>query len=395
VSLNRLAERYRDHAESADVQIFPEYQKFLVDPRVSVVPQKAFDSVLEWLGFQPATKAAQPVEILAPAAGARIEFAAGHETPVVFGGGRYVGVFCQPRSALESAPAVLLVNAGAGHRIGDGRLGVLMARRLAAQGIASLRMDLGGIGDSLHHDDAPTIEALYTLHSVTDATAGVEWLMSSGHREVAMFGVCSGAYVGIHTALAHPRVVGCMSVNLPFFLWRAPQTKPGAIHFESNRLYWRAMRSPHKWLRLLTGRAHGLAKARELARRYNLRLTSLIRSPFEGRFGVDTPTGASHQIMLDLERKGVPTSLVYGPLDPGRDELEIHFGPDGRQLNKLKNVTVEILQGVDHALFSHTARELVMAHFEGFLRERILDPAKPVARPVAWTKLMDVRGEGL
>jgi hypothetical protein len=90
--------------------------------------------------------------------------------------------------------------------------------------------------------------------------------------------------------------------------------------------------------------------------------------------------------MLDLERKGVPTSLVYGPLDPGRDELEIHFGPDGRQLNKLKNVTVEILQGVDHALFSHTARNAVMAHFEEFLRERVLDAGTPVARPVAWTE---------
>lgn len=201
-----------------------------------------------------------------------------------------------------------------------------------------------------------------------------------------MFGVCTGAYVSIHTALAHPRVVGCMSVNLPFFLWGAPQTKLDALHFQSIRLYLLAMRSPHKWLRLLTGRTDGLAKVLELACRWNVRLTSLAGSPFEGRFGINTPTGEIRRFMRDLERKGVQTSLVYGALDGGRDELEIHFGPRGRQLEKLTNVTVDILKGVDHALFSHTARNAVMAHFEEFLRERILDASAPVARRVAWTE---------
>lgn len=386
VSVSGLAERYRGHGARADVQIFPEYDKFLVDPRISVPPRRAFDSVLEWLGFQAGTMATPAVEILAPAADARIDFAVGHETPVVFGGGRYVGVFFKPRCALKSAPAVLLVNAGGAHRIGDGRLSVLMARRLAGQGIASLRMDLGGLGDSLHHENAPTLEAVYALHSVTDATAGVEWLRAAGHEEVVMFGVCTGAYVSIHTALAHPRVVGCMSVNLPFFLWGAPQTKQDTLHFQSIRLYWLAMRSPRKWLRLLTGRALGLAKTMELARRSNVRLTSLARSPFEGLFGVNTSTAGIRQLITDLERKGVQTSLAYGSLDPGRDELEIHFGPRGRQLEKLPNVTVDIFKGVDHALFSHTARNVVMAHFEEFLRERVLDARTPVARPVACTE---------
>jgi hypothetical protein len=261
-----------------------------------------------------------------------------------------------------------------------------MARRLAEQGIASLRMDLGGIGDSLHHENAPTLEASYALHSVTDATAGVECLIAAGHREVVMFGVCTGAYVSLHTALAHPRVVGCMPVNLPFFLWGAPQSKPGAFHFGSNRMYWRAIRSPRKWLRLLTGGADGLAKAMELARRCNVRLTSLATSPFEGRFGVNSSTGQIRQFIKELGRKGVQTSLVYGSLDTGRDELEMHFGQSGRRLEKLTNVTVDIFKGLDHALFSYTARNIVMAHFEEYMRERFLGAGTPVARPVAWTE---------
>ncbi|MFM0566121.1 serine aminopeptidase domain-containing protein [Paraburkholderia sediminicola] len=372
-SMRQLTERYRSHGASADVQIFPEYDKFLVDPRFSVPPRRAFDSVLEWLGFQSGTPATPAVEILPPAADARIDFAAGHETPVVFGGGRYVGVFCQPRCAQERAPAVLLVNTAGAHRVGDGRLAVLMARRLAGQGIASLRMDLGGLGDSLHHEDSPTLEAVYARHSVTDATAGVEWLMAAGHPGVVTFGVCTGAYVSIHTALAHPRVVGCMSVNLPFFVWGGPQTKPGAHHIESSQVYWRSIRSPHKWLRLLSGRANGRAIAVELGRRWCMRLTSLASSPFEGRLGVKTSTGAIRQLLMDLERKGVRTSLVYGSLDAGLDELAIRFGPNGRELGKLTNVTAKILEKVDHSLFSRTAREIVMAHFEEFLLERTFD----------------------
>lgn len=384
VPMNRLVERYRGQGTKADFQIFPEYDKFLLEPRLSVPPRKAFDGVLEWLGFPADTMATPPVKILGPRADARIDLAVGHETPVVFGGGRCVGVFCQPRRPLQSAPAVLLVNAGAAHRIGDGRMAVLMARRLARQGIASLRMDLGGIGDSLHHEHAPTLEALYANHPVTDATAGVEWLTAAGHREVVMFGVCTGGYVSMQTALVHPRVVGCVSVNLPFFFWSAQQTKPGVLHFGSNRMYWRAIRSPRKWLSLLTGGANGRAKVMELARRCNARLTSLVVSRLEGRFGVTTPTGQIRRLISDLGRKGVQTSLVYGALDTGRDELETHFGPSGRQLEKQANVTVDIFNQLDHALFSYTARNIVIAHFEKFMRERVSGADRQVATPMAW-----------
>jgi pimeloyl-ACP methyl ester carboxylesterase len=378
--MGRLVERYRAVGVEADVQFFPEYDKFLLEPRLSAPPRRAFASVIEWLGTPAGTTATPAVEILAPAADARIDFAAGHETPVVFGGGRYVGVFCQPLRVRESAPAVLLVNAGACHRVGDGRLAVQMARRLAEQGIASLRMDLGGIGDSLNHENDPTLDTIYAVHAVNDATVGVEWLVAAGHQKVVMFGVCTGAYVGIHTALAHPRVVGCMGVNLPFFFWSDPQTKHGDFDFGSTRGYWRAIRSPRKWLLLLTGRAHGFAKVMEVARRSTVRLTSLATSPFEGRFGFNTSTGRIRQVIRELGRKGVQTSLVYGPLDIGRDELEIHFGQDGRQLEKLPNVRVDILKGLDHALFSYTARNVVMAHFEEFLRERVFGAGMPVAR---------------
>ena len=371
--IRQLAARYRDHGASADVQIFPEYDRFLVDPRFSLPPQRAFAGVLEWLGFQSSTASLPAAELLPPAPDARINFAAGHETPVVFGGGRYVGVFCEPRCTHARAPSVLIVNSGGVHRVGDARLAVLMARRLAAQGIASLRMDLGGLGDSLRHEDSSTLEDMYARHAVIDAIAGVEWLVAAGHAEVVTFGACTGAYVSIHTALEHPCVIGCMPINLPFFFWGGPQTKPAAQPVESSRVYWQSIRSPLKWLRLLTGRSNGRAIAMELARRGLMRLTSLASSSFGGRLGVNTSTGAVRQLLTNLEHKRVRTSLVYGSLDAGLDELAIHFGRNRRELGKLTHITVKILERVDHALFSRTAREVVMAYFEEFLHEKFLD----------------------
>jgi pimeloyl-ACP methyl ester carboxylesterase len=371
--LRRLVERYRAMGASADMQIFPEYDKFLVDPRSSVPPRLAFNNVLEWLGSPPGTRRMPAAQLLAPAAHARIDFYGGYEKPVVFGGGRYAGVFCQPYSANRRAPAVLILNTGGVHRVGDGRLGVLMARRLATQGIASLRMDLGGLGDSLQHEGAPTLEDIYAHHAVNDAKIGVDWLVAAGHREVVTFGVCSGAYVSIQTALVHPRVMGCMPVNLPFFFWGGPRTKPGAQNVESSQVYRRSIRNPRKWLRLLTGQGNGRAIAVELARRWSVRVMSLAGSPFEDLFGLHTSTGAVRRLMLDLERKGVQTSLVYGALDVGLDELEMRFGKNASGLRKLTHVTARVIEKVDHSLFSRTAREIVMTQFEAFLRERTFD----------------------
>jgi alpha-beta hydrolase superfamily lysophospholipase len=368
--LKRLAARYEALGAQADVQFFGEYSKFLANPSHSEPPRRAFDSVLQWLGAGTAPAPRPKVEVLDAAASASIAFAHGRETPVVFGG--YVGVLCEPQRALDAAPAVLFVNTGGVHRIGDSRFTVLMARRLAAQGIASLRMDLSGLGDSLRRDATLTLDALYSTYSIDDACAGVDWLSAAGYSKVVMAGVCSGAYVSLHTALAHSAVVGCACINLPFFKWGGARVRPGAQYVAPSEVYRRAMRNPRKWLRLLSGQANTRAITAELARRLSARLAARVGALLERLVGERVPGSAIRRLVLDLERKGVQTALLYGTLDEGLDELDIHFGPDGNRLRKLKNLSVQKISKVDHALFSRCAREAMMAQLDAFLRERIL-----------------------
>ncbi|MFL9906446.1 serine aminopeptidase domain-containing protein [Paraburkholderia sp. RL17-337-BIB-A] len=376
--LKRLVARYQAQGAQADLQVFSEYGKFLLDPRYSMPPRHGFDSVLEWLGASALSAGEPAAAIVDPGGAARIDFADGCETPVVFGGGRYVGIFCQPRRALDGAPAVLFVNTGGVHRVGDSRIAVLMARRLAALGIASLRMDLGGLGDSVRRDDSLTLDVVYARHAVTDAKAGVDCLAAAGHPKTVMFGVCTGAYVSMHTALAHAGVIGCALVNLPFFEWGGARARLSTRHVASSGVYRLSMRNPRKWLRLLTGRAHGRAIVTELARRLCARISVRVSTAIEHLLGRPMAGGAIRRLALELERKGVQTALMYGPLDEGLDELAIHFGPNGSQLAKLKNVNAKVVGKVDHALFSHAARDAVMAQFDLFLRERVLG-ARPDA----------------
>jgi pimeloyl-ACP methyl ester carboxylesterase len=389
--VKRLVAHYQAQGAQADLQVFSEYGKFLLDPRYSVPPRGGFDSVLEWLGAS-ALSAGEPAAAIVDSGGAaRIDFADGCETPVVFGGGRYVGILCQPRRALDGAPAVLFVNTGGVHRVGDSRIAVLMARRLAALGIASLRMDLGGLGDSVRRDDSLTLDMVYARHAVADAKAGVDCLAAAGHPKTVMFGVCTGAYVSMHTALAHAGVIGCALVNLPFFEWGGAQTKLSTRHVASSGVYRLSMRNPRKWLRLLTGRANGRAIMTELARRLCARLSVRASTAIERLLGRPTAGGAIRRLALELERKGVQTSLMYGPLDEGLDELAIHFGPNGNQLGKLKNVNAKVVGKVDHALFSHAARDAVMAQFELFLRERVLGARPDAVAPKSGLRVAQAR----
>jgi pimeloyl-ACP methyl ester carboxylesterase len=410
----RLAAHYQNLDAQVRVQPFPECDKFLLEARFSETPRAAYRALLAWCNPESAVSASAPAAgdsaataiagvapipvpasipvaassaVTTPIAGATLEAApgvqllcdTGIETPVTLGDQRLFGMFCEPRQALDDAPAVLIVNTGGAHHVGDARLSVLLARRLGAQGIASLRMDLGGLGDSYRRTTPLTLATLYAQHATVDAHAGVDWLCAAGHRRVVVFGVCAGAYVSLHTASTHPNVVGCVPVNLQSFLWTSAPEQPDAPahHVESTGVYWRSIRNPEKWRKLLSGQGNGRSIVTGLAKRLSARLASRASAPLERLLGLKTSSGEVRELVARLNRNSVQTSLVYGELDVGLEELKIHFGPNGARLAKLANVNAAILPKLDHALFSAAARETVIGHVETFLRERI-GPSSPV-----------------
>ena len=118
------------------------------------------------------------------------EQASWSEVPVHIGeGARLSGVVTIPREGPEDAPALVLLNAGATHRIGPNRLHVRLARRLAAAGTLVLRFDTAGVGDSeTRRDGMPYVESVFVeVREALDLLAE-----RFGVRRFVLGGICSG-----------------------------------------------------------------------------------------------------------------------------------------------------------------------------------------------------------
>ena len=111
---------------------------------------------------------------------------------------------------VSSNVAVVLLNAGVVHRIGPHRLHVKLARALSAQGQASLRLDLSGLGDS----GRVRLPAAYREQSCRDVQGAMDQLEHRfGIRRFALFGICSGAENALEIAYRDARVRGVYMVD--------------------------------------------------------------------------------------------------------------------------------------------------------------------------------------
>lgn len=134
------------------------------------------------------------------------------ERAIVFGAhGGLIGVFSEPTTELPGKRrAVIVSNVGMHHRAGPFRLYVKMARRLADAGVAVLRFDMSGMGDSLPRHDATT-PAERAARDLDDA---MRWLTeSAGIEEFILVGLCSGVDSAHAAATRDSRVKGAVFID--------------------------------------------------------------------------------------------------------------------------------------------------------------------------------------
>lgn len=377
-----LIATYRLNGVAVQRHSFDELASFLVEARFSKMPTHAFATVSTWLGAHArvgASSAARdddrnPLCVprtpnpLAMAVAPELTGMHFVEQPVLFGG--YFGVYCRPLISSANAPALLFPNTAASHHIGDARYFVLFARRLASSGIASLRMDLRGLGDSAEIEQPVTLESLHSERACADVTAGADWLVAHGHAAVITFGICSGAFVGLRACAEHPQIVGSFGVNTQRFMWESEERARSDGALSSTPILRRSALSPEKWKRALTGKTslahvvHGLSK--RMGRRFVRRLSDLL----DAMLGWSFAPNHSRLLLERLHEKGAEVRLLYGEFDQGVDELKLQFGSKLQGLRKFSRVRVTILPMLDHALFTRAAREAAMSDAEQWLRER-------------------------
>ncbi|MFP6556778.1 hypothetical protein WJ542_00340 [Paraburkholderia sp. B3] len=370
-----LAAHYTSHGAQVELGGFEESDRFLRETLYSEEPVEAFARVSAWLVAQAsaATEGAVafgPRACPAPVEGRpalRLERHRATEQPVRFG--HCFGIYCEPDVPRAGAPAVLLLNTGSAHRIGDGRFAVLLARRLAERGVASLRMDVGGLGDALPAAPEVTLDMLYSMERRDDAATGADWLVRRGHARVAAFGVCGGAFVSLYLCALHPNVVAAYGVNLQKFTWDTAARAQGEQSTVSSKTYLSVALSLERWKRVLRGQSKNnpLRIAVLLAKRSLRHAQSVLTHAIERKTGWPVAANAARALLRGIDAKHVQLRLVYGEFDLGLEEARIHLGASFAALRPLTNVHVGTLPGLDHALFTREARDAVLADFEAWV----------------------------
>ncbi|WP_321961121.1 serine aminopeptidase domain-containing protein [Paraburkholderia sp. J7] len=386
-----LVDHYVAHGVEVERQSFDEADRFMVEALYSEEPVVAFDAVTQWLADAPPRVDASAPLAFEARDWPQPQLAATQfiEQPVVFGD--YFGVHCQSAAPRADAPAVLFINTGASHHIGDGRIFVLFARRLAALGVSSLRMDLGGLGDSTPAARSVTLDTIYSQESYADAARGADWLVARGHARVVVFGVCGGAFVGLHACAQHPNIVGSFGVNLQKFIWDGADRTPGTTGLASNRVLRQSALSAEKWKKVLRGETSLSRVVNGLAQRFARTLTRRVVDFIDAATGWSPAPGEARRLMQRIHAKGAQVRLVYGDYDLGLDELKVQFGAKMGGLRSFTRVRATTLPKLDHALFTQAAREAAMADarqwfFERFCQRQTQDETAwhgpvPVARP--------------
>jgi alpha-beta hydrolase superfamily lysophospholipase len=222
--------RLRAHLEAAGATVAVadcgDYEKMIARPQQAESPLETISLSIAWLGEGPATAraAAAPRR---PAQGDSMEFSHDgkpiRETPIELelSEGPTFGLLCEPLAGERAPVCGVLLNGGALRHTGPNRTSVELARRWAAQGVATVRVDMQGIGDA-EGDERMLVSnaALYSQRSTADALGLLEQLAAHGLPDrFVMGGLCSAAYWALHTALKDERVVGALMINLYSFYW--------------------------------------------------------------------------------------------------------------------------------------------------------------------------------
>jgi pimeloyl-ACP methyl ester carboxylesterase len=366
------------HGASVEMNSFDDFGAFAQETALSQHPAATFARAIEWMSEGRSIDAAAMPDESAWPDDLLIQTPESIERPVLIGEHRLFGILCEPRSVTARKSALLIANTSASAHVGDSQLSVRMARELARRGIASLRYDARGRGDSPREEGTPhagtPFSNIYEPCATEDTASAARWLASKGFSNIVSFGICSGAYHAMRAAIVEPALNGVVMINIPTFTKPVPQPVNGAKNQARNSMagYAISMFDPSKWKRVVSGERKLGPVVRYIAgyllTRLRLRVADALGVSRRALTAGEIP--ASPAAMLDaLDRKGVRTLLVHGAYDGSLDLLAMHFGKHGQRLSRYPNVRVAIIDDIDHALFNASSSAKVIALCDTLIKQ--------------------------
>ncbi len=313
-----------------------------------------FTAVLQWLGR---SVPVAPVALHIVTGEAFLHPTGCIETPLRFGPDRRLfGMHCRPREGTPGT-VVLIGNAGHDPHYASARHAVALSRKLAAKGIASLRLDYAGLGDSIGPAGKERmLSHVFAVDRSPDISAAIDALQGVGYSRFAVEGLCSGAFHAFHTALTEPRIDSVLTVNLPFF------TLPGGSvlgYLEQKdrppAQYLAKLFRRRTWATLMGGKVDytGILAGQlvRLRARATAKLLGLAR-----RAGMLREQSFAKQAMTALTRRGTTTLFLFSPGEVAGGAFALEFGSTGEGLAAYKGAAMRVIPGMDHDLTAAPGR---------------------------------------
>ena len=333
---------------------FEGYAELFKEAHLNALPEAVFAAASAWL-----QRLAAETPVAAPAAApprAQLVGQGWSERPVAFGAGLR-GVLCLP-ARRGPGPAVIFGNTGGDPRAGIGGFATRACRELAGRGVAALRFDFAGLGESESPGEAwrPHV---YETSRTQDLLDAADLLASHGYDEAVVAGVCAGGYHALRALIEAPRFCRAMAIN-SWLVWRAhdPLELTRPIAPPRRRINVFALVRPSGWRRLLTGEVRAGAAFATLLRRARQRLR--VRPP-------DAIGRAARAEIAAAAERGARLLVLVGRDDESMDGLETDFGFRGRWLARRPGVTVTEAAGLDHGLFSLESQDVALAELLRFV----------------------------
>lgn len=167
-------------------------------------------------------------------------------------GDRLYGIASVPAQPARSG--VLIVVGGPQYRVGSHRQFVLLARSLAQAGIAAMRFDVRGMGDS--EGEPRSFEDIGAdIRAATDAFCKAV----PGMQEIVLWGLCDGASAACLFAGHDDRVTGVALLN-PWVREPATEARATLRHY-----YWQRLTDGAFWRKVVSGKFNPFTSAASLA----------------------------------------------------------------------------------------------------------------------------------
>lgn len=275
-----------------------------------------------------------------------------NEVSFSFGSRRHLSAtLTLPPGERPARMGIVLLNVGIIHRMGPHRFNAKLARALAREGWATLRMDLSGQGDSGTPDEALP----YEQQAVTDLQVAMDHFQRLCKVEkFAIAGICSGAYNGLAAALADHRVAALWMLD--GYAYPTARTRWNRYTGQLREAPLRALRS---WTRKLVRRA-----ARALR---NVADQSMTQELWD--FGRDPPP--REVFALDVQAlvdRGVAVCVVYS------GSMRWHFNYPAQwrdafsEFDFVERVRCEYLPQADHTATTLAAQQHLIRSLADWLR---------------------------